>query len=257
MASLVGHDGNYCCFALTRGFERTCAATSEKNAWLTTQIRQPPARENLVDATGGTTTGGRTTYSLQWTRRGTLRPCATFWCAASACSMGTRHSTTCSKKTHTQRHGDARCQHASELKRWSKRPRSQTVTKKNLSHDGLRRSRSFGISVSTMGGETTPSNSPPKKPQPLLCAHPSVGHKNLLIDCGDDIFSNDLLLNSSAVLFWRSSEPVASDVVKLPVYNGKPTTHTLHGTSSRATTRASVFTPTAAPPNSTAREVTQ
>ena len=32
MATLVGHDGNYCCFALTRGFERIRAASSEERA---------------------------------------------------------------------------------------------------------------------------------------------------------------------------------------------------------------------------------
>ena len=42
----------------------------------------------------------------------------------------------------------ARCLHASELKQWSKRPGSQSVTKKNLSLDGLRRSCYFGLSVS-------------------------------------------------------------------------------------------------------------
>ena len=41
---------------LTRGFERIYAATSEERVWLTTQIRQPPARENKVDATSGVTT---------------------------------------------------------------------------------------------------------------------------------------------------------------------------------------------------------
>ena len=54
----------------------------------------------------------------------------------------------------------------------------------------------------------------------LLCANlsePSLDHKNLLIDCGDDLLSNDLALNSSTLLFWRSSVPAASDVVKLPV----------------------------------------
>ena len=33
----------------------------------------------------------------------------------------------------------------------------------------------------------------------------SPGHKKLLIDCGEDLLSNDLLLSSSAPLFWRSS----------------------------------------------------
>ena len=46
------------------------------------------------------------------------------------------------------------------------------------------------------------------EPQPLLGAHPPVlshGHKNLLVDCGDDLLNNDLLLSSSALLFWRST----------------------------------------------------
>ena len=94
------------------------------------------------------------------------------------------------------------------------------------------------------------------QPQPLLCAHPSVlshGHKNLLIDCGDDLLSNDLLLSSSALLFWHSSSrsddvwsPVASDVTvsaQQPQSNclfatEKPTTHTHHGTSEQMKTNA-------------------
>ena len=91
--SLFGRS-NHCCFALTRGFERLYAATSEKRA----QMRQPRA-------TSGVTTGGRTTFSLQWTGRGTLRPCATFWCAASTYPVEQKPTRTCSKKTHTQRPG--------------------------------------------------------------------------------------------------------------------------------------------------------
>ena len=46
------------------------------------------------------------------------------------------------------------------------------------------------------------------QPQPLPCVHPSVpshGHRNLLLDCGDDLLRNDLLLSSSALLTRRSS----------------------------------------------------
>ena len=68
-------------------------------------MRPPPARQNKVDVTDELTTGGKTTCPRPSMELGTLRPCAKFWCAASACSMGTRHSMTCSKKTHTQRHG--------------------------------------------------------------------------------------------------------------------------------------------------------
>ena len=132
--------------------------------------------------------------------------------------------------------------------------------------------------VSTIRRETTSNYSKEKKPttlpwscgtstrdvayvlssqqQPLLCAHPSVlshGHKNLLIDCGDDLLSNDLLLSSSALLFWHSSSrsddvwsPVASDVTvsaQQPQSNclfatEKPTTHTHHGTSEQMKTNA-------------------
>ena len=77
---------------------------SEERARLTTQMRQPPARENKGDATGGTTIGGKTTCSLQWTGRDTLRHCANFWCV-SAYSMEQRPTRTCSKKAHRQRHG--------------------------------------------------------------------------------------------------------------------------------------------------------
>ena len=51
------------------------------------------------------------------------------------------------------------------------------------------------------------------QPQLLLCAHPSelsLGHKNLPIDSGDDLFCNNLVLNSSALLFWSSSEGLPS-----------------------------------------------
>ena len=78
-------------------------------------------------------------YLPETRRRARGRRCANFWCAASTYSIKQKPTRTCSKKTHTH------CPQASELKQWSKRPGSQTVTKKNLSHDGLRRSRSFGI----------------------------------------------------------------------------------------------------------------
>ena len=70
-----------------------------RTARISTAIRQPPARQNKFDATGGITTGGRTTCSLQWTWRGD-----NFWYAASTYSMEHRPTKTCSKKTHTQRH---------------------------------------------------------------------------------------------------------------------------------------------------------
>ena len=144
-------------------------------------------------------------------------------------------------------------------RKWAvvKEARIADSDEKNLSHDGLCRTRSFCISVSTTGRETTSKCS--EKTQPVLCAHPSVlshGHKNILIGCGDDLSSNDLLLNSSALLLWRLGtrcrrrRPVAC-------LQRKNQQHTPHGTSRRETTRASVFTPTAVPPKSTAREVTQ
>ena len=83
-----------------------------------------------------------------------------------------------------------------------------------------------------------------------MCAHPSVqshGHRNLLIDSGDDLLSNDLLLSSSALLFWRSSShsddvwsPVASDVA---VSAQQPQSdclqqHTHHRTSEQKKTNA-------------------
>ena len=66
-------------------------------------------------------------------------------------------------------------------------------------------SRSFGISASQRQEETT-SNYSEEKTYSIaveLWAHPPVlshGTKNLLIDCGDDLLSSDLLL-----LSWRSS----------------------------------------------------
>ena len=138
------------------------------------------------------------------------------------------HEDVFKENAHTEAR-DARCLHASELKQWSKMPRSQTVTT-NLPHDGLRRSRSIGISVSRRQEERRHQTIQKKKPQ--HCRETvgvlSHGHKNLLIDCGDDLFSNDLLPSSSALLFWRSLEPVASNVVKLHVRNGKTNnTHTM------------------------------
>ena len=96
-----------------------------------------------------------------------LRPCANFWCAASTYSMELRPTKTCSKKTHTQAR-DARCLHTSELTQsifsthdqemctlgWVKEARiPDSDEKKKLSHDGLRRSCSFGISVSQLTHE--------------------------------------------------------------------------------------------------------
>ena len=60
-----------------------------RNARLTKQMGQPPARKNKVDATGGLTTGDKTTCPLQWTGHGPLRPCANFWCAPSTYSNET------------------------------------------------------------------------------------------------------------------------------------------------------------------------
>ena len=138
--------------ALTRGFERTRAATSEERAAYDTDASDK--RYN--------TTSDKTTCPLQWTEHGTLRPCANFWRAASTYSMEEKPTRTCSKKTHTQRHGTlvvyTQVSSSSQLSQaitremshraGSKRPGSQTVTKKTQSHDGLHRSRSTGISVS-------------------------------------------------------------------------------------------------------------
>ena len=164
MTSLVGHDGNYCCFALTRGFESFDAATSENARGLRHRYVSLLKKENKVDATGGITTGGGTTYSLEWAARGTLRPCATFWCAASACSMGTDTQRRVQRKrTHR---GTGR---SLSTRKWAvvKEARIPDSDEKNLSHDGLRRTRSFGISVSTTGRETTSNCSKKKKHSPF------------------------------------------------------------------------------------------
>ena len=138
---------------------------------------------------------------------GTLRYCANFWCAACSCSMGARYSMACSKKTHTH------CPHACELKQWSKRPGSQTVTKKTC--------------LTTVSAARVPSG--------FLCLDDGKRAVRIRPCCRTDTKTSSstaettspALPNSSAVLFWRSSEPIKSDVVKLPVYNGKTNnTHT-------------------------------
>ena len=70
---------------------------------------------------------------------------------------------------------------------------------------------------------------------PLLHAHPSVlsparskiTNKNLLIDCGDDLFSDDVLLNSAALLFgcffWNPLQATSSSCL---FEAEKPTMHT-------------------------------
>ena len=185
----------------TRGFQHRCVSTPEK--------------QNKVDATDELTTGGKTTCPRPSMEHGTLRPCAKFWCAASACSMGTRHFMTYSKKTHTERHGtlvvhtqvSSSSQFSQVIARemctpgWVKEarvPDSDVVLfqqETSLSHDGLRRSCSFEISVSRRQEEreTTSSSSKEKdqqhcrgavdtstravacaltsKPQPLLLLH--------------------------------------------------------------------------------------
>ena len=144
MATLVGHDGNYCCLPLTRGFERIHAAIDSSAAYDTDAS---VSCEKTVDATGGMTAGDKTTCPLQWTEHGTLRLCANSWCAASTYSMEQKPTRTCSKKAHTEAR-DARCLHGSELmqsifstyyqgrcahRAGSRRPGSQTVTKKPVS----------------------------------------------------------------------------------------------------------------------------
>ena len=96
--------------------------------------------------------------------------------------------------------------------------------KTNLSHDSQRRSRSIGIFVSPRQEKTTSNYSKEKTtafPRSCRHVHPccclrfrkpatatslctpmlSHGHENLLIDCGEDLLSNDLLPSSSALLF--------------------------------------------------------
>ena len=92
---LVGDYGNCCCFALTRGFERLIAATSETRAAHDTDA-SASCKGNKVDATGGITTDDKTTYSLQWTGHGTL-------CCVPTSDVRRPHMT-CSKKTRRQRH---------------------------------------------------------------------------------------------------------------------------------------------------------
>ena len=75
----------------------------------------------------------------------TLRPCANFRCAAPSYPTEQIPTTTCSKKTHRQRHGTLVGDVHTGLRQSGQDPRQ---LRKNLSHDGLRRSRSFGISVS-------------------------------------------------------------------------------------------------------------
>ena len=73
------------------------------NARPPTHMRQS-SEENKLDATDDIPPGGKnvpTAVDGAWH----IALHAEFWCAASTCSMGTKHFMTCSKKTQTQRQG--------------------------------------------------------------------------------------------------------------------------------------------------------
>ena len=141
-------------------------------------MRQPPVRDNTVDATSGVPTGDKTTCPLQWTKHGTLLPCPNFWCAASTYSMEQKPTRTCSKKTHAQRHGtlvvytqvSSSSQSSQVITRemshraGSKRSGSQTVTSFFSSNSRRSTPLTFlrDFCVSTIGRETT-SNYPPSQ----------------------------------------------------------------------------------------------
>ena len=142
--------------ALARGFDRICAASSE--AKQSRRDRRVNYRRQDDVPRGG-----------RWSTAHCRPPVPNSALRASACSMGARHSMTCSEKTHTHTEArDARCLHASEPKlsifsshcqgdvhtglgqrgHIPRQRRRSFPAKTSLSHDGLRRLCSFGISVS-------------------------------------------------------------------------------------------------------------
>ena len=115
MATLVGHDSNYCCFALTRGFERIHAASSEERA----------ACETDASASCEEKQGRRDRRSYH--RRPDDVPAAVDWawptaplCQLLVCGVHVLDGTETHKdifEENAQTEGrDARCLHASELK---------------------------------------------------------------------------------------------------------------------------------------------
>ena len=208
--------------------------------------------------------------------------------AASACSMGTRHSMTCSKKTHTQRHGtlvvhtqvsassqfsqvitremctpgsvkEARIPNSDVILFQRKNPSLTTVYAARVpsrfvclddrKRDNIKLSqKKHIIAVGLWARPTVLLPALSQASYSPFCAHPPVlshGHKNLLIACGGDLSSNNLLPSWSAVLFCRSSEPVASDVAvphssrnQVPCLQRKNQQHTPHGTSEERKTNA-------------------
>ena len=78
-------------------------------------MRQPPARENKVDATGGITTDDKTTYSLQWTTWHNAPLCKLLVCGVHVLDGTETHEDMFEENAQTEAR-DARCPHASELK---------------------------------------------------------------------------------------------------------------------------------------------
>ena len=124
------------------------------------------------------------------------------------------------KRKHTEAR-DARCLHASERSQWSKKPRSQTMTIKPAS----RRSTPITFHRDFCLDDRKRDDIKPfkRKNQSIAvelraCCRSATKTSSPIVD---DLFSNDLFPSSSALLFFRSLEPVASNVVKLHVCNGK------------------------------------
>ena len=235
-------------------------------------MRQPPARENKADATGGITTSDKTTCPLQWTEHGTLRPCANFWCAASTYSMEQKPTRTCSKKTHTQRQGtlvvytqvSSSSQFSQVITRemshraGSKRPGSQTVTKKPVSRRSTPLTFHRDFCVSTIGSQTTSNYSKEKNPQHCrgaVCtsdravARPQEPSHRLwrrpLLPLG-----RRLVTSCKRCRRFRTAA-----AIKLPVCNGK-TNNTHHGTSEQRKRHATKKAPVSRPPRTSRMQAT-
>ena len=141
MANLVGHYGKYCCFALARGFGRMCAAPSEERAASDTDASASCwAKRSRRDEL---TTGGKTTCPRPSMEHGTLRPCQFLVCGVRVLDGYETLHGVFEENAHTE--APRNSAQALNFRNWVKEAK---VPDTSLSHDGLRSSYSFGMSVS-------------------------------------------------------------------------------------------------------------
>ena len=126
---MVGDYDDYRCFVLTRGFERTCAASSEDRAAYDTDTSAScEAKQSRCDRRCNYRWQDHVLAAVDWAWY--IAPlCKLLLCGVHVLDGTETHEDMFEENAHTEAR-DARCLHASELKQWSKRPGSQTVTKK-------------------------------------------------------------------------------------------------------------------------------